>query len=439
VKKLSSIFVLLIFASAVFANGVSLNSPGARAIAMGGAYISIANDYSAPYWNPAGLVGINGMQAGLFITDIMPSATYKTENFPAAGINLDAKSKAMQVIAPNAAFLWKCKLNEKLHMGLSFLVPAGLAVEWDGADLAALSGGQTYDWKSSIGVFNISLTMAGQLTDKLNFGTAFHWVHGSMTMDKGVALPSAPTIYNGQYTEESSGSGFGFGTGIQYKCCPNMTFGLSMRTDMSVKFEGEAENPLVPVIAGSMGISAPSKSDFNRTISWPLWIGGGIAYNVTPKLLTAFELQWSNWTAFEQELVAEYDDPTFNTIMTNIQANTIHLKWKDATQIRLGLEYLLNSKMALRCGAYLDPAPGPDKTQTILIPNTDFTVVTGGIGFNPTEKIAIDLGAEYLMGKERDIELADVMINPATMQPIGMPGKHGLGILAVSVGLTYKF
>jgi long-subunit fatty acid transport protein len=95
--------------------------------------------------------------------------------------------------------------------------------------------------------------------------------------------------------------------------------------------------------------------------------------------------------------------------------------------------------MALRCGAYLDPAPGPDKTQTILIPNTDFTVVTGGIGFNPTEKIAIDLGAEYLMGKERDIELADVMINPATMQPIGMPGKHGLGILAVSVGLTYKF
>jgi long-chain fatty acid transport protein len=302
-------------------------------------------------------------------------------------------------------------------------------VEWDGADLAPLAAGYVGDWKSSIGVYNISLSLAGQLTEKLNFGWAFHYVHGSMTMDKATYtdIPGFGT-FTGQFSEESSGSGLGFGAGVQYECSSNTTLGLAMRSDMSVKFEGEAKNTVFPQIG------YPLKSDFSRTITWPLWVGGGCAHRFGEKLLVAAELQWSNWTDFEQELEAEYDNTTWAGAMATTGGNVIHLKWKDATQIRLGMEYLLNSKIALRCGAYLDPAPGPDKTQTILIPNTDFTVITGGFGFNPTEKIAIDFGAEYLMGAERDVD-SEYIING---EP-GMPGKHGLGILAVSVGLTYKF
>ena len=33
---------------------------GARAMAMGGAYTAVANDFSAIYWNPAGLASIPG-------------------------------------------------------------------------------------------------------------------------------------------------------------------------------------------------------------------------------------------------------------------------------------------------------------------------------------------------------------------------------------------
>ncbi len=38
---------------------------GARAMAMGGAYTSIANDATALYWNPAGIAWINGVQCEL--------------------------------------------------------------------------------------------------------------------------------------------------------------------------------------------------------------------------------------------------------------------------------------------------------------------------------------------------------------------------------------
>lgn len=38
---------------------------GARAMAMGGAYAAVANDATALYWNPAGMVWINGVQCEL--------------------------------------------------------------------------------------------------------------------------------------------------------------------------------------------------------------------------------------------------------------------------------------------------------------------------------------------------------------------------------------
>ena len=37
---------------------------GARALGMGGAYVAIADDYSAPYWNPAGITRANSIYLG---------------------------------------------------------------------------------------------------------------------------------------------------------------------------------------------------------------------------------------------------------------------------------------------------------------------------------------------------------------------------------------
>jgi len=46
--------MVLGIAACAWGNGVSLNSPGTRALSMAGAVISNVNDYSVAYWNPAG-------------------------------------------------------------------------------------------------------------------------------------------------------------------------------------------------------------------------------------------------------------------------------------------------------------------------------------------------------------------------------------------------
>jgi Flp pilus assembly protein TadD len=77
-RALASVVVLAVAScSAPPAHAVSEQVPiGARAIAMGGAYSSLAEDASALFWNPAGLVRvghqeISGSHANLFRTDIL--------------------------------------------------------------------------------------------------------------------------------------------------------------------------------------------------------------------------------------------------------------------------------------------------------------------------------------------------------------------------------
>jgi long-chain fatty acid transport protein len=303
--------------------------------------------------------------------------------------------------------------------------------------LAVLAGNDPdLNWESSIKVFNISLSGAMNFKEKLNVGAAFHLVRGSMTMDKGLANPAGGGL---QYSEESDGWGFGFGLGAQYLLNKKITLGAAMRTAMSVNFKGEADNPLLPIIAPMYGTTAPAESDFEREITWPLWVGGGIAYRPMEKLLLALEAQWSRWGYYEDELVAEFDNSSWEQILTANGGNTIHLHWDNATQIRLGGEYLLNDKIALRGGFYIDPAPGPDETQTILIPNTDFTVITCGFGYKPMCNLNIDFGFEYLIGKERNVTEVEYNNLTTPPTPIGMLGKHGMSIVVPSIAVTYHF
>ena len=441
-KKFFTLLVVFAVAGVAFGNGVSLNSPGTRAISMGGAYIAHVNDYSAPYWNPAGLVNVEGMQASAFFTLIMPSATYKSDAAAAPPVDwpaIDATATTDPIFVPNLSFLWKCILYDKLHLGLSMIVPAGLGVEWDGDELKGLSGGQAMEWKSSIAVINLSLSAAMQFGDKLNAGAAFHLVRGTMELSKGIANP-APLTGGSQYQEESDGWGYGLGIGVQYMLNDKLTLGASLRTKMGVTFKGEAENPLIPLAAMGAGTTAPGTSDFEREITWPLWVGGGVAYKAMDNLMIAFDVQWSQWEETQESLVAEFDDPFWEAALAGSGDNTIHLNWESQMQIRLGAEYMMSDRLALRGGFYLDPAPGPDDTQTILIPNTDFTAICLGAGYAINDKMSCDFGLEYLMGAERDISDAVLVTNPdGSMKPSNMMGKHTLDIFVPSLAFTYTF
>ena len=65
-----------VLTTGLFANGLNLNGFGARATAMGGAYVSLANDVTAVFWNPAGLTQLKKGTFGLAGDLLMPKSTF---------------------------------------------------------------------------------------------------------------------------------------------------------------------------------------------------------------------------------------------------------------------------------------------------------------------------------------------------------------------------
>jgi len=426
-KKGIFLLVILVAATSMFANGLSLNSIGPKALGMGGAFVGLANDGTAIYWNPAGLLG-QANSINISGADIIPIGNYK---YDPAGIDADLVQN--NYLSPD---LFANFSMENMAFGLGIYVPAGLGAEYEGEDLQAFTaipslypGDPDIEWMSKIGVLSLSPAFAYQVTKNWSLGVAANIYYGMFDIKRfGGNIPDGTGGYTSyQYEESSTGLGYGATVGTKYKFSDKVEVGFTYRSPVTVDMSGTAENGAMPMIAGSMSLSAPDESDFDREVTWPTWIGGGISCTPTDKLTLTFDLQWSDWKALDK-LSTEFEDATWATILGSTGDDKFILHWDSKTQVRLGMEYKVKPNLALRTGWYYDPAPAPDETLNVLFPSGTYSVLTGGFGYN-MGKFDIDFGTEYLFGAERNVSAAEH----------NMPGKHSIDIFAFALGLGFKF
>ncbi len=426
-------FVLLccISLQSAYSNGISLNSPGARALGMGGAIVGLADGPMTIYWNPAGMSNFDKPLVSFFAMDVIPKSEYKFQH--PLGPKIDATAKTNHYISPNLTGYLPL-MDGKMTLGFGAYVSSGLGVEWEGEDLALYSGttGETFKWYNYVRNINFAPAISYKVSEKFYVGAAVNIKYGMLDMDRpldlidmssGSPVPGKDKdkIMDTQYSESSSGVGVGFTAGILYKPMEELSLGLTFRSPAKISLSGDAENPTMKLAL------LPDKSSFERDLTTPMWIAGGIAVKPMKDLTITFDGQWSQWSSSAEYLETTYLD-------WNNQLDTMHLKWEDCLQIRVGAEYMATDKLALRAGYYNDPAPSPDKTLTIMFPSIAFNAFTIGTGYN-FGSFGVDLGLEYLAGSEREILLTDTMKEDWH----AMPGTHSMNIFAVSLGFNYYF
>ena len=394
----------------LFANGLNLNGNGSKANAMGGAFVGLANDFSAAYWNPAGLAQMTKASFSLYGADILPFGTYTRE-----ARAIDAKSTFKHYLIPALGYFQP--IGDKLVVGIYLNAPSGAGAEWDGADLANITGIPTYNWKSKLGIFTLSPSIAYKVSDKIMLGATLDINYGMLEMAQ--AIPWALSPYSSQYSEDLKGWAVGGTFGLLVKPVKQFSFGVTYKLPFTAKLKGDVTIP------AAVGFGLPTTDTGTRTATWPSWLAAGIAVKPTDKLTFTADVQYTNWHILQTIPV------TFAN--TQWQANlapgaAYELLWKDTTQFRFGVEYLASKSLALRAGYYFDPNPGPPETQNILLPEFKYNWVTAGFGYM-SEKIVIDFSVEY--GKGADISVQE--------GKGAMPGTHGMTIVAPSLSFTYKF
>ncbi len=415
-------FVLLccISLQSAYSNGIALNSPGARALGMGGAMVGLADGPMNIYWNPAGMSNFDKPMISFYTMDVIPMSKYEFQH-PFGEIDATAKTK--HYISPNITGYLPI-LEGKMTLGFGAYVSSGLGVEWEREDIAPYSGPAKtpFEWYNYVRNFNFSPALSYKVTDNLFVGASLVMKYGLLDLRRPddyvnnmTGAPGKDKLMDTQYEESSSGMGFGFDLGILYKPIDELSIGLSFHSPTKISLSGDAINPIMKL----KGL--PEKTSFERDLTTPMWIAGGVAVKPMKDLTLTFDAQWSQWSE-SADLLETYAEAWGGDL------TPMHLEWEDCLQLRFGAEYMATEKLALRAGYYNDPAPSPDNTLTIMFPSITFNAFTAGTGYK-FGSLGVDLGLEYLAGTEREVAALDH----------NMPGKHSMNIFAVSLGFNYYF
>jgi len=422
------------------ANGLNLNSLGTRALAMGGAFVGLADDFSAIYWNPAGIALFQKKYFGFFGTDLIPSSTYKLDvDVPPVITLVNAKTETKHYLTGLAAYYHP--VNEKVVVGLGVYVPSGLGALWDGTDFAALPvqaglpPNPTINWKSKIGMVTFSPALAIKVNDKLSIGATFNinYAMFDLSMWAGATEAPMPVVDLGQYEESMTGWGYGATLGVLFRPVEKLSFGATFRSASTIGFKGEATISGMTDLGEAMIPPTPlnDTSDLEREVTWPMWLAAGVAFRPIEGLTLTGDVQWTQWSTIDV-MNTVFVDPFWATIM---EEGARPMYWDDALQIRIGAEYKINS-YAFRAGYYYDPSPAPDRTMNVLLPNFDFNVITAGIGTH-LDGLQLDFGIEYLMGKERYVPPTYVIMDPDW--ETAQPGIYNMNIIVPTISVSYRF
>lgn len=391
-KKFSVIVVTLIFSvSFLYASGFSIYEQGAKATAMGGAFIAQANNVTGVFYNPAGITSQEGFRIGLGATIIMPQFAFQGPT----NIDPNLYTKANKQIFPPVQFYTTYQINNDFTAGFGFYTLFGLGSDWDkdwpGRQLATVSSVQT---------FYFNPVIAYRIMDGLSVAAGFSVVIATVSLEKSVYYGIRDVM--GESKLEANTTGYGYNFGIQYALSEDLTVGAVYRGNTLLKFDdGDATfvfptstNPIVNAEIGALFPNTKGSAD----IELPTLIGVGVSYQFTDKLVAEFDWMQLGWSSYD-ELKLVFDKPVGGSTESIAEK-----KYEDSFSLRFGLEYMVDDQFAIRMGYLRDNHAVPDNRVEPTLPEGDRNLYSVGLGYK-MDNLTID--GYYIMLTQDDREITN--------------------------------
>ncbi len=461
--------LVIISAQGAFAGGYALSGVGSKAINMGGAFRGLADDWSAAYWNPAGLTQFEKSQVNGMMVAITPRPEY-TPNITYNGLDVGYRNGKTLFpndktnFIPDFSGFFKLPTAKGLILGVAVYVPYGLGSEWDLFNPINMDLANAYPWYdhiANVSVFDIHPTVARAFMDgKLSLGAGLAIQRGDIKFNKTYLKPSGLPIphENLVIASDMTGNGWGFGAnfGLLYKLSSKLQFGVSGRTGSTLKLSGTAKqelftfnnNDLKAILLSNVYTAVDSArilylfSSANHAASLsadadlktPADFGFGLALKPSEKLTFTGDVAYTKWSSLKSiPITLSGIGPDGNPAQNSV----IMLDWKNTVRFSAGMEYWISNPFAIRLGYYFDPSPIPDETFTPLIPdmgdknsfNIGAAVKVGGA--------EISYNFEYLAFKDRTITTLSDVNGDGFFD--NYPGVYKQKLYASHISLTYEF
>ncbi len=381
-RRIVSLAVLLVASASLAQDGLPERllittgqyvGPGARAQGLGGAYTGVADDYSAIWWNPAGLAQIKRieMQGSISRTGYSNDASY-------FGIAREGSTSSMRI--NDAGFVFPVPVYQG---ALSFALGYSQVNAFDRRtrteanrapwrDFDELEDGRLGFW-SFAGAVDVSPNLA--LGMGLQYWSGFDdYSLTGYSLVRGSEGPVENTI-------ETDLKSFGANFGGLFRAGRFARIGAVFQTPMSMKIEENYS------FDGDGGYS-----NYRMTYPAVVRLGGSVSPG---RWLAAADLEYRDWTSME------FRDETPYTDVSKAEANQqIKDDYRSTTRLNLGGEYLLPGYGSrARIGYSFAPSnyrnAGGDDDQSIL---------TFGVGVLVDRSVMLDAAYHFTGYTEKTTE-----------------------------------
>ena len=418
-----AIFSLVFFGLSSLSHGAGflIYEHGAAAMAMGGAFVALANNPSAVFHNPAGIAFLEGTQISLGTTLITSNSSLELTNLATT------VETVSQWFYPSSFYI-SHKINDRIAAGFGFFNPYGLGTKWP--EEYALRFISTED---DMKTFFFNPVIAVKLDENFSVSVGVTYVYGTLGFDRVNLIDLTAyggSVYEAPIEVKGTGDAFGLNAGALYRG-ENFSLGFNWRGGFDLKFDGDlaVDNSNIP---GVFQAAVPTEADVTTTLSIPHILGFGVAFNLTESLIFTADLHYILWSSFEEfVLEVDYADPVPD------DAETFEENWKDSYVIRGGFQYMVNENFALRAGFLYDKTPQPVETVDPILPDANRWAVTGGFGYK-SGNFVIDVAYQYEPFKDRTVENRGVVLHPVTGANLGL-GTYSTTahLIGVSIGFVF--
>lgn len=349
---------------------------------------AVADNASTIFFNPAGMTQLTGVRVSLGAAGVRPSFRFRNDGSgPQTG---DAGGDAGSWKAvPNAYLSWQ--LSPQWFVGLGVSSPFGLATEYDGGWI-----GRYQALKSEIETININPSLAYKLSDKvsLGFGIDYQTIDAEMTR-----LSSTSSQL---YSVKGDASTWGWNAGALFTLSPAMRVGVSYRSAIDHKLEGER------LLDGST-TNASARLKLPDTFILSVW------QQVSDRWEAMGDLSYTHWSTLQQLNVVHAggtDVETFN--------------YRNSWRFAWGAAYKASDAWKVKFGIAYDRTPTTNGDRSARLPDNNRLWLSVGGQWRPSRDAAVDFGYAYLY-------LRDPAVNQTALGGQGLSGRyrdsgHVLGI-----------
>jgi long-chain fatty acid transport protein len=418
---------VILFPTIAFCSGFYYGAQSAKAMSLGNAFVAQADDPSALYYNPAGIVQLDSTQVAVGTSMLAGNISFKSDGNNSLSSHAGTTDIRHHTFFVPYGYITH-KFNDTVSFGLGMFSNFGLCNDWPDKWEGRFVQGATL---SRLTTYTINPVVALRPHEKVSLAFGPVIQNLDLKLKNRTLNPFSFNELDTEFTGRNWGLGYNFG--LLFWITEDVKFGCSYRSEISQRisngrltFTPQEATPIPGVNFYDTG--------FTASIKTPAILMFGLAWSHGP-LTVEFDAQWTEWSSFGQ-LAA-----IFNTPVGGQYGLTVPKNWRNAWEYHFGVQYALNKYINLRAGFIYDMGAVPAGTLDPLVPFGDRLFYNAGLGIK-YKKFTVDTSYTYMDGKNSTWNNAagDPSSGGALLGFKRVTGKfEGIGTHLVLTTVSYKF